>query len=120
MTAQEGATFEPFLSSNSWGTAIVNRHYASDPQTEEDKTLVEICRRLLANMRDGKCTMTYEHRDGKLDFDMVEINGKGSTIKKSLSRHKSEQPAGPDRLKPNIVLQCQTPWWRSTTKNSTR
>lgn len=70
----------PFTS-NSWGRALFTNATSCVPQTEEDNTLVEICKRLLANMHDGKCSMTYQHSDGKLHFDTVEINGKGRTKK---------------------------------------
>lgn len=64
--------------------------------------LVKICKHVLANMQDGTCSITYQHSDGKLDFETVEINGKGSTKKKkSLFLHK----VGPDGLKPSIVVQ---------------
>lgn len=56
---------------------MVNERYACDPQSEDNKTLVAICKRLLANMHDGKCRMTYHHINDKLQFDTVEINAKG-------------------------------------------
>lgn len=93
---QEDATFEPFLSSNSWGGALFTSTTSSDPQNEEDKKLVEVCRRLLANLFDGNCSLTFQHRNNKLHFDEVEISGKGRTKKKYLSPCKIEQPVRPE------------------------
>lgn len=55
-------------------------------QKEEEKDLVEVCRRLMANLHDGNCTLVWQHRNGKIQFDCVEINGKGkapSSLQKS-------------------------------------
>ncbi|XP_061523519.1 podocalyxin [Phycodurus eques] len=46
---------------------------------EEEKDLVEVCRRLMGNLKDGNCTLTWRHHKGKLLFDCVEINGKVKT-----------------------------------------
>lgn len=46
-------------------------------QDKEEKDLVEVCRRLMVNMHDGDCTLTWQLRDGKIQFDCVKINGKG-------------------------------------------
>lgn len=48
-------------------------------QKEDKKDLVEVCRRLMVNLQDGNCTLTYQHHNGKILFDCVEINGKGKT-----------------------------------------
>lgn len=50
----------------------------------QDKDLVEVCRRLMANMQDGNCTLVWQQRDGKVHFDRVEINGKGKNLKRAL------------------------------------
>lgn len=49
-------------------------------QKEEEKDLVEVCRRLMVNLQDGNCTLTWQHRNGKIHFDCVEINGKGEAL----------------------------------------
>ncbi|XP_077399466.1 podocalyxin [Vanacampus margaritifer] len=48
-------------------------------EKEEEKDLVEVCRRLMGNLKDGNCTLTWRHHKGKLLFDCVEINGKVKT-----------------------------------------
>ncbi|XP_061770093.1 podocalyxin [Nerophis ophidion] len=48
-------------------------------QEEEDKDLMEVCRRLMAHLKEGNCTLTWRHHQGKLIFDCVEINGKVKT-----------------------------------------
>ncbi|XP_061662127.1 podocalyxin isoform X2 [Syngnathoides biaculeatus] len=48
-------------------------------QEEEEKDLVEVCRHLMGNLKDGNCTLTWRHHKGKLLFDCVEINGKVKT-----------------------------------------
>ncbi|XP_049617126.1 podocalyxin [Syngnathus scovelli] len=48
-------------------------------EKEEEKDLVEVCKRLMGNLRDGNCTLTWRHHKGKLVFDCVEINGKVKT-----------------------------------------
>lgn len=53
----------------------------SDPQNEEDKKLVAVCKRLLANLKEGFCSLTYQHHNDKLHFEDVEISGKGRTKK---------------------------------------
>lgn len=51
-------------------------------QKEEEKDLVEVCRRLMANLNDGNCTLVWQQQNGKIHFDCVEINGKGTALKK--------------------------------------
>ncbi|XP_072769230.1 podocalyxin [Nerophis lumbriciformis] len=51
----------------------------SGHQEEEDKDLMEVCRRLMAHLKEGNCTLTWRHHQGKLLFDCVEINGKVKT-----------------------------------------
>ncbi|XP_061617257.1 podocalyxin isoform X2 [Phyllopteryx taeniolatus] len=48
-------------------------------EVEEEKDLVEVCRRLMGNLKDGNCTLTWRHHKGKLLFDCVEINGRVKT-----------------------------------------
>ncbi|XP_040006086.1 podocalyxin [Xiphias gladius] len=48
-------------------------------EKEKDKELVEVCRRLMANLQDGNCTLTWRQHKGKVQFDYVEINGKVKT-----------------------------------------
>ncbi|XP_057711263.1 podocalyxin [Corythoichthys intestinalis] len=48
-------------------------------EKEEEKDLAEVCRRLMGNLKDGNCTLTWRHHKGKLIFDCVEINGKVKT-----------------------------------------
>lgn len=47
--------------------------------TEEEKKLAEVCRRLMVNFKDGTCTMTLRHHNGKPIFDHVEMNGNVNT-----------------------------------------
>ncbi|CAB1445417.1 unnamed protein product [Pleuronectes platessa] len=51
----------------------------SRPEKEKDKELVEMCKRLMANMQDGNCTLIWRHKNGKIQFDCMEINGKVKT-----------------------------------------
>nr|XP_057933993.1 podocalyxin [Doryrhamphus excisus] len=51
----------------------------SGQEKEEEKELMEVCRRLMGNLKDGNCTLTWRHHNGKLIFDCVEINGKVKT-----------------------------------------
>ncbi|XP_034382226.1 podocalyxin [Cyclopterus lumpus] len=48
-------------------------------EKEEEKDLVEVCRRLMVNLQDGNCTLTWQHHNGKIHFNCVEINGKVKT-----------------------------------------
>uniref|UniRef100_H3CIK5 Podocalyxin n=2 Tax=Tetraodon nigroviridis TaxID=99883 RepID=H3CIK5_TETNG len=48
-------------------------------QNKEEQDLVEVCRRLMANMHDGNCTLVWQQRNDKIHFDYVEINGKVKT-----------------------------------------
>lgn len=47
-------------------------------QKEDEKDLVEVCRRLMGNLRDGNCNLTWRHSNGRIQFESVEINGKGT------------------------------------------
>ncbi|XP_070848741.1 podocalyxin [Chaetodon trifascialis] len=51
----------------------------SGHEKEEEKDLAEVCRRLMTNLQDGNCTLTWRHHNGKIQFDRVEINGKVKT-----------------------------------------
>ncbi|KAF1372624.1 hypothetical protein PFLUV_G00267790 [Perca fluviatilis] len=51
----------------------------SGPEKEEEKELAEVCKRLLVNLHDGNCTLKWQHHNGKVQFDYVEINGKVRT-----------------------------------------
>ncbi|XP_077565833.1 podocalyxin [Stigmatopora nigra] len=48
-------------------------------EKEEEKDLVEVCKRLMGNLKDGNCTLTWSRYKGKLIFDCVEINGRVKT-----------------------------------------
>ncbi|GLD48035.1 podocalyxin isoform X2 [Lates japonicus] len=48
-------------------------------ERQEDKELVEVCKRLMMNMQDGNCTLTWNSHNGKVQFEHVEINGKVKT-----------------------------------------
>ncbi|XP_035003286.1 podocalyxin [Hippoglossus stenolepis] len=50
-----------------------------EPQKEKDKELVEVCKQLMANFQDGNCTLIWRHKNGKVQFDCMEINGKVKT-----------------------------------------
>ncbi|KAM9845914.1 podocalyxin [Aulostomus maculatus] len=45
-------------------------------EKEEEKDLAEVCRRLLGILKEGNCTLTWRHLNGRVQFDSVEINGK--------------------------------------------
>ena len=46
-------------------------------QKHEEKDLVEVCKRLMVNLIDGNCTLSWKsHNNKRLLFD-VEISGKG-------------------------------------------
>ncbi|KAM7377862.1 hypothetical protein PAMA_012994 [Pampus argenteus] len=45
----------------------------------EEKHLVELCRRLMGNLQDGNCSLTWREHNHKVQFDNVEINGKVKT-----------------------------------------
>ncbi|KAM7366832.1 hypothetical protein PAMP_014776 [Pampus punctatissimus] len=45
----------------------------------EEKHLVELCRRLMGNLQDGNCSLTWREHNNKVQFDHVEINGKVKT-----------------------------------------
>lgn len=53
-------------------------------QNKEEKDLAEVCRRLMANMDDGNCTLVWQQRNGKIHFERVEINGNGEAFKKHI------------------------------------
>ncbi|XP_075932139.1 podocalyxin isoform X2 [Anarhichas minor] len=85
----------PTTSSTSSTTSTTSSTAAAQPKTflyslnnghgkEEEKDLVELCRRLMVNLQDGNCTLTWQHHNGKIQVDCVEINGqvKTSTMKK--------------------------------------
>lgn len=40
---------------------------------------MELCRRVMGNLQDGNCTLTYRHHNGRLQVDSAEINGKVKT-----------------------------------------
>lgn len=46
-----------------------------EQETKEDKELAEVCRRLMPDWQNGTCTLTWRHSNGKVTFDLVEING---------------------------------------------
>lgn len=118
-TAQEDATFEPFLWSNSWGGALFTSAAPSDPQTEEDRKLTAVCNHLLDGLQDANCSVKFYHVGNRLRFQEVEISGKGRTKKKSLSRRRIEQAVRPE-AKTKRVLQWQPNWQRSSMKDSIR
>lgn len=71
-------------------TTIITTSTAAQPKTflyslnkghedKDKKDLVEVCRRLMVNLQDGNCTLTWQHLNGKVQFDCVEINGKVKT-----------------------------------------
>lgn len=59
-------------------------------QGKEEKDLVEVCRRLMVNMHDGDCTLTWQLHDGKIQFDCVEIKGKGEAASSWQSHRKQD------------------------------
>lgn len=48
--------------------------------------MVEVCKRLMANMDDGNCTLVWQQRNGKIHFDSVEVNGKGKALGKDFGK----------------------------------
>lgn len=55
-------------------------------QKEEDRDLAEVCRRLMVNLRDGGCTLVWQQRSGRVQFDRVEINGRGEALEGGFRR----------------------------------
>ncbi|XP_040885713.1 podocalyxin isoform X2 [Toxotes jaculatrix] len=51
----------------------------SKPEKEGDKKLAEVCNRLMEHWEDGNCTLVWRQSNGKVRFDLVEINGKVRT-----------------------------------------
>ncbi|XP_019721688.1 podocalyxin isoform X2 [Hippocampus comes] len=70
-------------------------------EKEEEKDLVEVCRRLMGNLKDGNCTLTWRHHKGKLVFDCVEINGK---VKTALATQYYEEITKPTDNKTLIAI----------------
>ncbi|XP_060886192.1 podocalyxin [Labrus mixtus] len=48
-------------------------------EKDEKHELVEVCKRLMVNLQDGNCTLTWRHHNDRVQFDCVEINGKVKT-----------------------------------------
>lgn len=46
-------------------------------QNKEEKEFVEVCKRLMANLIDGECDLTWQQHNNKVQFERVTINGKG-------------------------------------------
>ncbi|KAF7663854.1 hypothetical protein LDENG_00199110 [Lucifuga dentata] len=57
-------------------------------ERKDDKNLAEVCRRMMADMHDGNCTLTLLERNGKTLIDGVDISGK---VKTSLANHYYEE-----------------------------
>lgn len=57
-------------------------------QVKEEKDLAEVCKRLMVNMLDGECSLTWQLRDDKLQFDSVEIHGLGEVASSCQSHRK--------------------------------
>ncbi|KAK1906843.1 Podocalyxin [Dissostichus eleginoides] len=53
--------------------------FAKQRTRDEEKELVEVCKRLMVNLVDGNCTLSWQHNNNRLLFDYVEINGKVKT-----------------------------------------
>ncbi|XP_076577919.1 podocalyxin isoform X1 [Chaetodon auriga] len=70
-------------------------------EKEEEKDLVEVCRRLMVNLQDGNCTLTLRHQNGKIQFDCVEINGK---VKTTLATQYYEEITKPTDNKTLIAI----------------
>lgn len=51
----------------------------SEQETKEEEDLAKVCRLLMPNWLNGTCTLTWRHHNGKMHFDLVEINGKVRT-----------------------------------------
>ncbi|XP_029969167.1 podocalyxin [Salarias fasciatus] len=51
----------------------------SEQETKEEEDLAKVCKLLMPNWLNGTCTLTWRHHNGKVQFDLVEINGKVKT-----------------------------------------
>lgn len=58
----------------------VRLYFQNEEQGGLDKYLVTLCKQLMGNLQDGNCTLLYREHDGKLQFDSVGINGKGTLL----------------------------------------
>nr|XP_020490471.2 LOW QUALITY PROTEIN: podocalyxin [Labrus bergylta] len=79
-TELETASQIPTTFDTTSGAQLKTFVYSLNTGQEEDKKhdLVEVCKRLMVNMQDGNCTLTWRHHD-RVQFDVVEINGKVKT-----------------------------------------
>ncbi|XP_051912150.1 podocalyxin [Hippocampus zosterae] len=82
-SATPGATSAEIIATTTKTTPAYPKKFSyslnNGQEKEEEKDLVEVCRRLMGNLKDGNCTLTWRHHKGKLVFDCVEINGKVKT-----------------------------------------
>ncbi|XP_029018197.2 LOW QUALITY PROTEIN: podocalyxin [Betta splendens] len=46
-------------------------------KNEEQRDFVEVCKRLMVNMEDGKCILKWQNNSNKVQFESVEISGTG-------------------------------------------
>ncbi|XP_069569231.1 podocalyxin [Brachyistius frenatus] len=60
----------------------------SEQETKEEKNLAEVCKMLMPKWQNGTCTLTWQHHNGKVQFDDVEINAK---VKTSLANQYYEE-----------------------------
>ncbi|XP_026218850.1 podocalyxin [Anabas testudineus] len=65
-------------------------HYSlkSSYENKEEKEFVEVCKRLMANLIDGECDLTWQQHNNKVQFERVTINGK---VKTSLANQYYEE-----------------------------
>ncbi|XP_035535156.1 podocalyxin [Morone saxatilis] len=82
---QTTSTLKPKLHTSTKTTTDAPQHtvlYSLNSHLEikpEEKDMVEVCRRLMANMEEGNCTLTWHPHNGQTKFDYVAINGKVKT-----------------------------------------
>ncbi|KAM6961516.1 podocalyxin [Tautogolabrus adspersus] len=71
----------PTTSATTSGAQLKTFVYSLNTGQEKDEKheMVEVCKRLMVNLQDGNCTLTWRHHNDKVQFDCVEINGKVKT-----------------------------------------
>lgn len=89
-------------------------------QNEGDKVFVEVCKRLMANLQDGQCNLTFhEEKNGKVQFESVVIDGTGKALFPfQKSQFEFARKVQTNTLK--FILQGKPPWQVSIMKSSPR
>ncbi|XP_061570227.1 podocalyxin [Cololabis saira] len=50
-----------------------------EPKTKEEKALVQVCKRLIADLKNGTCLLTYTQHGDRVVFHAAELQGKVNT-----------------------------------------